>query len=171
MVIMGRRLSPDEPRRINHFRAGRSFGEGQAAARRHGPAAGRRSGSSAEHHIDPAHHLGEVLGWQLGHALGEKGAIDGDDLRRIGHRILREARGVRGEEHVPGRPGSGQIARQRHTDHRGNPASIQVIALHDHHGSSATERGARGAGRSAYQISLCDTSTTRCAPGLAARRL
>jgi hypothetical protein len=35
--------------------------------------------SSAEHHIDPAHHLGEVPWCQLGHALGEEGSIDGDD--------------------------------------------------------------------------------------------
>src|SRR5207244_131992 len=76
-----------------------------------------------------------------------EGSIDGDDLRRIGHRILPEARGVGGEEHVPGRTCPGQIARQRHTDHRGNPAPIQVISLHDHHGSSEARSRARGFGQ------------------------
>ena len=52
--------------------------------------------SSAENHIDTAHHLDKVPWWQLGHALGEKGSIDGDDLRRIGHRILLEARSFGG---------------------------------------------------------------------------
>jgi len=52
--------------------------------------------SPAEDHIDTAHHLGKVLWWQLGHALGEKGSIDGDDLRRICHRVLLKARGFAG---------------------------------------------------------------------------
>ena len=36
--------------------------------------------SSAEHHIDRAQHLGDVLWWQPCHALGEKGSIEGNDL-------------------------------------------------------------------------------------------
>jgi hypothetical protein len=100
--------------------------------------------SSAEHHVDPAHHLGELLGGQLRHALREQDAIDGDDLGSIGHRILPEARGAGGKEDVPGRPGPRQIAGQRHTDHRGNPAAIEVIALHDHHRSA--EAGPRAGG-------------------------
>ena len=51
-----------------------------------------RLSSSTEDHIDTAHHLAEVLWWQLGHALGKEGSIDGDDLRCVCNRVLLKTR-------------------------------------------------------------------------------
>src|SRR5439155_16324684 len=86
-------------------------------------------------------------GAQLRDALGEEGAIDGDDLRRVGHGLLRKIRRLGGQQYVARCPRPGEIARQGHTDHRGDPASVQGFALYDQHRPSKARGRARGRGQ------------------------
>lgn len=94
--------------------------------------------SPSQDYVNTNQYLRQILWRQLADSLGKEGAIDGDDLRRIGNRVLRKTRNFARQKHVPWCACPKQIACDGNTDHRGNPASIQVVALHDDNGPSET---------------------------------
>ena len=66
-------------------------------------------------------------------ALVEVSAIDSDDLRRVRHGVLREARRTPSDEHIARRILPFQVACERHANYGCESAAVQWVALDDQH--------------------------------------
>ena len=100
--------------------------------------------STSEDDIEPRQQQIELGPWKPAGTFIEQASVESDDLRGVGHRISRKTRRSCGQKHVARRVGPPQVARERHAHRRGEAASIQGVALHDHDRSS--KPGARSDG-------------------------
>lgn len=74
----------------------------------------------------------ELRARELAGALRQDGLVERDHLRHVGDRVVGQARDARGQEGVARRVGPFEIAGERHAHNRGQPATVERIALHDH---------------------------------------
>ena len=105
------------------------------------------AGYRAEDDVDPGKHQFELRARDPAHALFEQRPVEGDDLRHVCHRILRQAGHPRREPHVTRSSLPPQVAGEWDADHRGNPASVQGVALHDDDRAPESGPGSGGCGQ------------------------
>ena len=73
--------------------------------------------------VDPQEHELELLSREASHSLGEKRAVERDDLRNVRDGVLGQSRDLPAEqEDVARRLGPGQVARERHANDGADPA-------------------------------------------------
>jgi len=73
---------------------------------------------------------------ELADALSQEIFVYRDDLRDIGHGILRQPRKARRKAYIPWSQAPVEVARQRDANCRRDAAAIQCVTLHNDHRSS-----------------------------------
>src|SRR5438876_3555004 len=86
---------------------------------------------TAEDDVDTGQHQRQVAYSDLADEFVEQAAIDGDNLRHIGYRVVRQASVASREKDVARSVGQAQAARQRHDHNSGDTAAVERVALHD----------------------------------------
>jgi hypothetical protein len=74
----------------------------------------------------------------VAHSLGEKLAVDCDQLRHTGNGISRKPGRTGAEDDVAWSTGKTEVTRQGDNEHRGDLAAVKGVALHDQHGAAET---------------------------------
>ena len=94
--------------------------------------AGVRAGlSSSQNRIQSCEDEIELRSRQLADAIRQQPLIDRQDLRCVGHRIIREIGDLRGEEYVSGKVSQSDIGRERNAYHCLDATTVESIALDD----------------------------------------
>jgi len=80
-------------------------------------------------------HVSERLPANAAGELQQEIAVDGDDLRDIRHRVLRQARGVRGKQDVPWCVEQADVGGQHDANDGVQTTPIEGIVLYDQDGT------------------------------------
>src|SRR5207302_8376522 len=127
--------------------------------------------SELEHHSQPAIDSFAQPRRQLAYPLGQRAAIDRDDLRHVGNRILRQPGLTLRYDDVARRVGQAKIRRQDHAYDRLNSAAIECVCLHDRHrATKARLRGVRVVQISPPYLAALHYQSLRLRTRLCARR-
>src|SRR6187397_1093604 len=95
-----------------------------------------------EHDIDAREYGGEASTWNFANPVLEDASIEGNDLRNVRYRRLREACLSRGKKHVPRCASPLDLGGKWHADDSTKGAAVQCVTLHDKDRSPKPRTGA-----------------------------